>query len=174
MLPLPYFVSVHQHGGIVMKKYFLLFLMVFLIANKVWSKPILEIASFQDDKQSGGPFSAINPNSLITKPVNLKKYLIINYPHYTNIETRFYVDEKGFVVVGESESLPAGIGKNDLFISGNLFVDGYIYNPRPEFSGQNSSSNDELKAEISTLKDEVTILKNEIANLKAEIKALRK
>lgn len=163
-----------------MKKYFLLFLMVFLISNNVWSKPILEMASFQDDKQSAGPLSAMNVDTSVVGFIDhdLKKLLKKDYPQSTNIETRFYVDDKGFVVVGDGESMPdwiqKKIQKNDVFISGSLFVDRDIYNVPSKFSGQNSSSNDELKSEISTLKDEVAILKKEIANLKAEIRVLRK
>lgn len=151
-----------------MKKCLFLFLMVFLIGHKVWSKPILEIASFQDGESSEGRFSAMNVDNSVFGFIDhdLKKYLKKAYPQSTNIETQLYVDDKGFVVVGESESIPAWIlariGKNDLLVNGDLFVNGSIHN------------SDDLKAEISTLKDEITDLKSEIVKIMTEIKALRK
>jgi vacuolar-type H+-ATPase subunit I/STV1 len=143
--------------------------MVFLITNNVWSKPTLEIASFQN-----GSGAALKVNTFVTGSVDgidFKKYLKNHYK-YTNVETRFYVDDKGFVVVGDSESIPADVRKNDLVVTGNLFVNGTIFSI-PFSQNSPSKLDDELKTKISTLEGEVTILKSEIAGLKDEIRALK-
>lgn len=155
-----------------MKKYFFLSLMVFLMADNVWSKPILEIATYQGKELSRGRSSAMNVDVQFIGFVNdLKESIKKSYPEATNIETQLYVDSGGFVVVGDGESVPVEAQRGDLVVKGRLFVKGEIWNPYPS-----QKSYDELKTEISALKDkmaEMTDLKREIAELKAEIRVLR-